>query len=190
LVETLPDLDFESLFSDLGMITGHEMLRTTPRWLKPVAARVSGWWLLDRRLGPGPITRYFQAGFRSNEAAYQAACARRKLVHARVERFFDAYPLWALPVAPSSAVERTAMTGKPITTASGTFEYSHYMAAYTTPTAVLGTPALACPMGIDDSNMPVGVQIHARRHADRWLARFGAQLEESLALRASAPLPV
>jgi Asp-tRNA(Asn)/Glu-tRNA(Gln) amidotransferase A subunit family amidase len=151
---------------------------------------VVGWWLLDRRLGSGPVTRYFHKGFRSNEAEYENACDRRRLVLEKVEQFFAAYPLWVLPVAPSSAISRELMTGKEITTASGRFEYTQYMAAYTAPTAFMGTPALACPAGVDESNMPVGVQIHAARHADHWLARVGAHLETSLGMRASAPLSV
>jgi Asp-tRNA(Asn)/Glu-tRNA(Gln) amidotransferase A subunit family amidase len=190
LVETHPDLDFEALFRDLGMITGHEMLSPMSRSSKPLIARVVGWWLLDRRLGRGPVTRYFKRGFRSTESEYQDACDRRNLVLEKVEQFFAAYPLWVLPVAPSSAISRALMTGKEITTPSGRFEYTQYMAAYTAPTAFMGTPALACPAGVDDSNMPVGVQIHAARYADRWLARVGAQLETSLGMRASAPLSV
>lgn len=190
LVEAHPDLDFDELFSDLGIVTGHEMLSTMPKSLKPIVARIVGWWLLDRRLGPGPVTRYFNRGFRSSESQYAEACKRRKRVLEKVEQFFFAYPLWVLPVAPSSAIARSLMTGKPITTPSGTFEYTQYMAAYTAPTAFMGTPSLACPIGVDDSNMPIGVQIHAARHADRWLARFGSQLEISLGIRASAPLPV
>jgi amidase len=190
LVETHPDLDFEALFRDLGMITGHEMLSPMPRSLRPLIARVVGWWLLDRRLGRGPVTRYFNRGFRSTEAEYQDACDRRKVVLDKVEQFFAAYPLWVLPVAPSSAISRALMTGKEITTPSGRFEYTQYMAAYTAPTAFMGTPALACPAGFDESKLPVGVQIHAARHADRWLARVGAQLETSLGMRAPAPLSV
>jgi Asp-tRNA(Asn)/Glu-tRNA(Gln) amidotransferase A subunit family amidase len=107
-----------------------------------------------------------------------------------VEQFFASYPLWALPVAPSSAISRSLMTGEKITTPSGTFEYTQYMAAYTAPTAMMGTPVLVGPIGVDDSHMPVGVQIHAPRHADRWLARVGARLELSLGMRASAPASV
>lgn len=190
LIEAHPDVDFDELFRDLGIIAGHEMLSPMPKLLKPLIARIVGWWLLDRRLGPGPVTRYFKRGFRSSESDYEDACHRRKLVLEKVEQFFAEYPLWVLPVAPSSAVSRALMTGEEITTRSGTFEYTQYMAAYTAPTAFMGTPSLACPIGIDDCNMPVGVQIHARRHADRWLAQFGAQLETSLGLRSSAPLPV
>lgn len=190
LVEAHPDLDFEALFRDLGIICGYEMLSPMPKSIKPAIARIVGWWLLDRRLGPGPVTRYFKRGFRSRDSEYQDACDRRKSVLETLERFFATHPLWVLPVAPSSAVARSAMTGKEITTPSGTFEYTQYMAAYTAPTAFLGTPSLAYPMGLDESHMPVGAQFHARRHADRWLARFGARLEAAIGPRAWPRLSV
>jgi amidase len=190
VVETKPNLDFDALFRDLGIIAGHEMLGPIPKYVKPVMARIVGWWLLNRRLGKGPVTRYFSRGFRSSETEYREACDRRKVVFGEIDRFFAEYPLWVLPVAPSSAIPRSVMTGKSLTTPSGTFEYTQYMAAYTAPTAFMGTPAFACPIGVDDTGMPVGVQIHARRHADRWLARVGAQLETALEMRASPTMPV
>ena len=85
-----------------------------------------------------------------------------------VDRFFSEHALWILPVSPSAAIPR-AWGGKTIRTADGKFDYSTYLGSYLGPTTVLGTPALACPIGVEHDQMPVGVQIHGPRFSDRWL---------------------
>ena len=57
----------------------------------------------------------------------------------------------------------------PLRTVGGAVAYSRYLGEYLCPTAVIGTPALVVPAGLGESGMPVGVQVHAPRFADRWL---------------------
>ena len=72
------------------------------------------------------------------------------------------------------------MTGEKITTPSGSFDYTQYLGSYTVPTTMLGTPALAYPIGTDESKMPVSVQIHGPRFSDRCLVQR-MQLFKSMA---------
>jgi len=177
ITEAQPALNFEDLFRDWGIIAGHEYARLIPGWIRNgVTTRVYAWWILDRRLGSGPFTTYFKAGMLSTEAEYRQACERRKLIFDEIDQFFRTHDLWILPVAPSSAIP-LSMCGRMIPTPNGLVEYSRYLGSYTIPTTMLGTPALAYPIGSDDAKMPIGVQIHGPRYADRWLVQAAARLE-------------
>ncbi len=169
LMEQQPDVDFEEVYYDWGMIAGHEYTSAFPMGLRnTMAKRIFAWWLLDRRLGKGPVTTHFKRGMLSDGKEYLAACARRKLILEKVDRFFDEHALWILPVAPSSALP-LSMCGKEISTQHGPVSYTRYVGSYTVPTTSLGTPVLACPIGSDEAGMPIGVQIHGPRFSDRWL---------------------
>jgi Asp-tRNA(Asn)/Glu-tRNA(Gln) amidotransferase A subunit family amidase len=91
-----------------------------------------------------------------------------------VDRFFGEYPLWILPVAPSSATP-LSLSGKQIETPSGKFDYSTYLGSYTVPTTILGTPVLAYPIGAGENKLPVAVQIHGPRYADRWVVQVAKE---------------
>jgi len=126
------------------------------------------WWTLDYSLGRGPFTTHFKNGMYASDADYADACARRSAILETVDHFFSEHSLWILPVAPSAAIP-LACSGKMIQTPAGEFNYSTYVGFYVVPTTMLGTPALACPMGVDHNQMPVGVQIHGPRFSDQWL---------------------
>jgi amidase len=171
LVETKPPCDFNERYRDWGIIAGHENASALP-WIvrrTPLLA-IHAWWTLDHRMGPGPFTRYFKNGLLASNAEYAAACARRSATLETVDRFFSEHSLWILPVSPSAAIPR-AWCGKTIRTGAGEFDYSTYLGSYLGPTTVLGTPALACPIGTDHDGMPVGAQIHGPRFSDRWLVQ-------------------
>ena len=171
LVEAKPTFDFNELYRDWGIIAGHESVSAMP-WIvrrTPVLA-FHAWWMLDRRMGPGPFTTHYKSGMFSSDADYAEACARRSDILATVDRFFSEHALWILPVAPSAAIPRS-WSGKMIQTSAGKIDYSTYVGSYLVPTTVLGTPVLTCPMGVDHDQMPVGVQIHGPRFSDRWLVQ-------------------
>jgi Asp-tRNA(Asn)/Glu-tRNA(Gln) amidotransferase A subunit family amidase len=47
--------------------------------------------------------------------------------------------------------------------------YSRYLGAYTVPTTVFETPVLTIPIGFGRGGMPIGVQVHGPRFADKQL---------------------
>ena len=169
LVEAEPALDYEALFADWGYIAGFEYAGVLPAPLRSaVAKRLYAWSFLDRRLGRGPVTAYFTAGLLGERAAYERALARRTETLATVDRFFAQHRVWVLPVSPSSAILRSAC-GNPIATPAGPVDYSRYLGSYLVPTAMMGTPALAVPIGRDLAGMPIAAQFHGARYCDRAL---------------------
>ena len=169
LVEAKPPLDFAELYRDWGLIAGHEYASAAPRIVRrtPLLA-FHAWWMLNRRMGPGPFSTHYKKGMYASDAEYAAACARRSTVFETVDRFFSEQALWVLPASPSAAIPRSSC-GKMIQTSAGQFDYSTYLGSYLVPATVLGTPVLTCPIGVDHERMPVGVQIHGPRFSDRWL---------------------
>jgi Asp-tRNA(Asn)/Glu-tRNA(Gln) amidotransferase A subunit family amidase len=64
---------------------------------------------------------------------------------------------------------RRGLSGRPLPSAGGSVPYSRFLGTYLSPTAAAGTPALVVPAGFGDDSLPVGVQVHGPRFADRWL---------------------
>jgi len=178
LIEGQPDLDFDDLYHDWGMIAGYEYARFFPRLARNRLVKHGyAWWLLNRRLGAGPFTTHFKRGMLATEADCEQAGKRRKSIFPVLDNFFRDYDFWLLPVAPSAAIPRSAC-GRRINTSNGMVAYSRYVGSYIVPTTTLGTPVLTYPIGFDDAKMPVGVQIHGPRYSDRWLVQSVARLEQ------------
>ena len=163
-----PPFDFDRAFELWGLLAGYELKQTFPRPLRARAfMAVFAGWFLDYRLGRGPLSTTFRRGMLASEAEYRAGRERQQALWAELDAFFDRFDVWALPVSPGPALVRQRM-GRPIAHEGRNYPYSQYLGVYQSPTAVIGTPALAAPVGTD-GGLPVGMQFHARRFTDRWL---------------------
>lgn len=164
-----PPFDFDEGFEVWGRAGGYELKRQLPFGCRNrLAVRAFAAWFLRHRLGDGPLTTTLRAGLLDSEAEYRAQLARREDLARRADTFFGRYDLWALPVSPGPAIARRR-SGRPFTTERGASPYSHYLGTYLCPTVPAGTAALVGPIGADPAGLPIGVQFHARRFADRWL---------------------
>ncbi len=171
LCETSPNFDWDDLYRDFGMIGGHEFVSVLPRLLRTrFTAMAYARLALQSRLGTGPFLDYFRKGMLAGKSEYESALQRRERIFPEVDEFFSAYDVWMLPIAPSAAIPRN-LCGKKIPTDHGEIEYLRYLGSYLGPTAMLGTPALALPIGRDPKGLPIGVQIHGARFSDRQLVR-------------------
>jgi amidase len=164
-----PPFDFEEAYSLWGLLAGFEMKQQFPRLMRGrLNMRAFAAWFLNYRLGSGPLTTHFRDGLLACEAEYQNGLARRDELLRTADAFFSRHDLWVLPVSPGVAIRRQR-PGRPIRTADGAVPYSRYLGQYLCPTAVVGTPALVVPAGTGEGGMPVGLQVHGPRFADRWL---------------------
>jgi amidase len=175
--EKTPAFDWESLYEDWGLIGGHEYTSLIPmplrnKWFYSAYSRI----VFQRRLGTGPFLAYFKSGMSSTQTEYESALKRRQRIFKEIDNFFSDTDLWILPVAPAAAIP-LALCGKKIPTETGDVEYLKYLGSYCGPTATLGTPVLACPIGNDDEGMPIGVQIHSARFSDRQLVERVSKIE-------------
>ena len=109
----------------------------------------------------------------ADDQQYESALRRQQQIFSEIGYFFFTHDLWILPVSPSVAILRS-LSGKKIPTENGEIEYLQYLGSYLGPTAMLGTPALAVPIGHDQSGLPIAVQIHGPRFSDRRLVQMCA----------------
>ena len=172
LSEISPAFDWDELYQMMGVIGGYEFSSVFPRylrhnWSKSIYARL----VLQSRIGKGAFLTYFRRGMLASQSQYESALKCQQQIFAETEVFFSRYELWILPVAPSAAIPRK-LCGKKIPTANGEVEYLRYLGSYLGPTATLGTPALATPIGHDQDGLPIAVQIHGPRFSDRRLVQL------------------
>jgi len=164
-----PPFDFEEGYAVWGLVAGYEMRQQFPALLRNrLAMRAFAAWFLSYRLGHGPLTTHFRRGLLASEAEYREALARRDALVQVVDAFLGQHDLWVLPASPGVAIRRQR-PGRPIRTADGPVPYSRFLGQYLCPTAVIGTPALVVPAGFGECGLPVGLQVHGPRFADRWL---------------------
>lgn len=169
VIEASPDIDWEDAFRDWGMIVGHELGRGLPGPARSLPVRWAyGALALRWRLGGGRLTRSLLAGLTAPISSYEAALERMERVRQVVDDFLRRHRAWVLPVA-STAALRHAECGRVV----DGMPYGDRLGAWQCPTALLGTPALTIPLPVE--GLPIGVQVHGPRFADRALVRaFGA----------------
>lgn len=181
-----PDVDLEEAWRIWGAIAGHEYWSGLPRPLSNALTRyLFDAYMLRYKLGEGPFRRWFSAGLRSRRGEYEAALRRHEEILRIVDGFFERYALWLLPVAMGEAIPRQR-GGAPIQVEGRAVPYSQYLGAYTVPTTAFQTPVLTAPIGLAPSGMPIGVQVHGPRFADRQLI---ATVERVLGPQLSVAIP-
>lgn len=167
--EVAPEVDPEEAWRVWGTLAGYNLWSATPPLLKTGAARwLFSAYMLHYKLGDGPATKWFKQGMAASRDESAAALAQRKKMLAVVDAFFKRYALWIVPVCMGEAIRRQRR-GTAIEAEGKTFPYSFYLGAYTIPTTVFGTPVLTAPIGLGSTGLPIGVQIHGPRFADRLL---------------------
>jgi len=175
LSEAAPDVDWRALERDFGTIGGHEFVALLPRLLRNgLVKRLYARLALQARLGTGPFLTDFRRGMLAGRQEYEVALQRRERVFLGVERFFAAHDLWILPVSPAAAIP-LSLCGKKIPAGNGEVEYLRYLGSYLGPTAMLGTPALAVPIGRGENGLPIGMQVHGPRFSERSLLHMAAR---------------
>jgi amidase len=173
--EDLPALDFASLDNDWCLLVGYELVSNLP----PALPRALGRRLLDamvlKRLGPGWMRPGLLDGMRIKQPEYLATLARYQAAQDAADQFFSRYDAWVLPTSPSPAL-RLSECGTLLKTHLGSVPYTEYIGRPLCSTAMLGTPALALPIGKTLSGLPVGLQIHGPRFGDAALLARMQQL--------------
>lgn len=170
LTKARPPVDYAALQADWARIVGYELQHNLP-----VTGLISQKMideLILKRLGPGWMRPALLAGMRLSKSDYLQALASCRSAQHAADKFFKDFDAWMLPVSPSAAVRR-ADSGSVLETHLGRMPYADYLSGYLCATTMLGTPALALPVGRNGDNLPIGVQVHGPRFSDRvLLARF------------------
>jgi Asp-tRNA(Asn)/Glu-tRNA(Gln) amidotransferase A subunit family amidase len=116
-------------------------------------------------------------GFEPSFAAYMAAFEQVAEIDACATRWFDRTPIALCPVTPDVApplgvFEFPPVDGQP-TRPGGKLSLCSYANA-------LGLPALAVPVMLSETGLPVGVQLIGRRGEERTLIALAARIEQAL----------
>lgn len=98
------------------------------------------------------------------DAWYVKAQQARRLIKERVEAIFSDYDFIVLPTTPTTAFKLGMHTQDPL---------SMYLAdLYTVLASLAGVPAISIPNGVDEDNMPIGLQIMAPAFREAQLLAF------------------
>ena len=90
----------------------------------------------------------------------------RRKIRREIDALLIGYDAWLLPTASILPPPRSAgSTGDP---------------SFQAPWTMLGTPSISLPVGLDDSGLPIGIQLVGRRGEDRSLLSIAAWTESVL----------
>jgi amidase len=168
-VGAAPAIEMQDAWRVWGLIAGYQYWNGLPSLARNRATRyLFQAYMLRHKLGEGPFEQRFSAGMNASRKAYEDALAEQRAMHAVLDAFFARYALWIMPVSMGEAITRQPH-GSPIVVDGVAVPYSVYLGAYTVPTTAFETPVLTMPIGFGAAGMPVGVQVHGPRFADRAL---------------------
>ena len=173
-------IDVDEAFYVWGVIQGFETCVSLPALVraKPVA------WPLGRafytaRFGRSIFARGLSAGFSASARRYFEALARRDAIAERFAAFLAGVDGWLAPVWPIPALPHQR-TGAVVRIDDRELSYGDALGTYNCPTALVGAPALALPIGRSRAGLPIGAQVFATRWHDHRLIDLGATLESVL----------
>lgn len=103
------------------------------------------------------------------DAYYQQAQKARTLLINEYRRLFDEYDILIGPVAPTTAFKLGENTDDPV---------KMYLAdIMTVPASLAGLPSISVPAGVDESGLPIGVQLTGWRKSDVNLLALAKSME-------------
>ena len=109
--------------------------------------------------------------------SYALALTHKDSVAKVYAQFLNECDVWLTPVCADSAFKHQK-SGKPFMINSKEVAYSDAFSAYTCDTALPGHPICVFPIGTIKGNMPVGIQVHAKRWHDKRLLQIAKELEK------------
>jgi len=104
----------------------------------------------------------------------QSLTTRDGLISA-LERFFEDYDAWLLPVSYGPAIGHVAF-GTPVDVDERKVPYFLVTTAFTSPFNLTGHPAVVLPLMITEQRLPIGVQVVGRRWSEPALLALAKQL--------------
>ena len=133
--------------------------------------------------GPQPKLRIlmgmYVSGDQYEKRYYERALRVRTLVRQDFERAFERVDAVLAPTTPTTAFEFGRIYGDSVA-----MQYADYL---TVPANHAGIPALSVPVGLDNSGLPIGMQLMGPDFSERKLLRIGRALELAVEWQASRP---
>ena len=116
---------------------------------------------------------------------YMIASNYQDSVITQLEDFLDGYDAWICPVsatmafkhhAPSKTYGTFSVYNNPLIVNNKPLHYYMATQAYTTPFNLTESPVLAMPIGLNSTNLPIGIQVIGKRYSDYRLLKVGKVL--------------
>ena len=123
------------------------------------------------------LLRGAHRGLEADNRTFAQTLTRRDDLATALDRLFDEVDVLLMPTAMTTAIGHWP-TGEPIPVDGRRETYWTVGLAYTTPCNLTGHPAVTCPVGLADDNLPVGIQAVGRRWGDMELLGFAERLAE------------
>jgi Asp-tRNA(Asn)/Glu-tRNA(Gln) amidotransferase A subunit family amidase len=121
-----------------------------------------------------PLRALIEDGRRTSRTAYLDSLNASQQIGRDMDALFDRCDVLMLPSAPGPAPRGLDSTGSPV---------------FCSLASLLGLPAISLPLFTDDSGLPLGVQLVARRGQDQTLLQAAGWLMRRRASETPAPMP-
>ncbi len=171
---TKPNYDSDKLISLWGKIAGFDMgvaLNKIP-FKKIIASLFIRKMHKDKQWG-----KAMGSGAGITPRRYAEALEEKDNVSDIFTKFFNNFNVWITPVSADKAFKHQK-SGKPFNINGKKVPYTKAFVPFNFPTTIPGHPILVIPIGLTESGLPVGVQIHAQKWHDNTLLEIGKELEK------------
>ena len=171
---TKPNYDSDKLINLWGKIAGFDMgvaLNKLP-FKRMIASLFIRNMHKDKQWGNA-----MGSGAGINPRKYAEALEEKDNISDTFTRFFKNFDVWITPVSADKAFKHQD-SGKPFIINGKKLPYTKAFVPFNFPSTIPGHPILVIPIGLTESGLPVGVQIHAQKWHDNKLLEIGKELEE------------
>jgi amidase len=176
--ELAPPIDFEEAQRTWGVVHGFEFASGLPLGLgRPPLNKLFGLGLARLVFGPGSYSQALTRGYSAGARSYLQGLTERARLVRTIQRFLSSWDVWVCPVAGRTAFPH-CRTGANLEVDDATVHYAAPLGVFNTGMALAGTPCVVLPIGTGRNGLPIGVQIHARRHDDARLLDVVAKVAE------------
>ncbi|MDI9311015.1 MAG: amidase [Limnohabitans sp.] len=117
------------------------------------------------------------SGYRAPNYTYAKAIDCKNEITKVYSSFFEKYDIWITPVCAMEAFKHQ-LSGKEFIINEKKVAYTKALATFNFTTAFSGHPIVVIPIGKKQNGMPVGIQIHSKRHSDRELLEIAKCFEQ------------
>ncbi|PSQ96988.1 MAG: amidase [Bacteroidetes bacterium SW_9_63_38] len=168
-------IDIDEALTTWADIQGYELGASLPAPFRVPPLKTLAWhgWA---RYKFGFLGRRLAQGAHLSPRGYLSALDRRARLARLLDAFLTDWDLWLTPTASIPAFPHQA-TGHDLAIEGEPVPYALPFAVYNCATAVTGHPILTLPAGHAENGLPIGLQVHARRHRDASLLAAGRCLE-------------
>ena len=150
--------------------------RSALYWTSPLVAKLSN------RFNIPPLIDNFMRGVGQSHIDWLRMSERRQRLIAKFSRIFDDYDVVLMPIVPTTAIHHQQKPELAFRHIMVNGEKRNYMEnmMWISVATLLGLPATSMPVGKDQQNLPINVQIMGAPYNDKTTLKFASLLSKKL----------